>query len=137
MRLGHELAEISLRNLDNVDSPALAFERLAQDLPQVRHIQFELVPSNGIRISGDKFLIEKATYHPRTSGVELLAPSPVEEIFPVIVSGKTVGELRRRSNPRDEIAEIIDEINGVVATGCFLAGSMPSDRMVVGCSARL
>ena len=122
MRLGHDLVEISLRNLGNVDSPALAFEMLAQSLPQVRHIQFDLVPSKGITISDGKFPIEKATYHPRRWIVRLLAPPPVEQIFPVFVRGETVGELRLRPNPRDEIAEIIDEVElfGSVYVGLWL-----------------
>lgn len=125
MELGDDLAKSALRNLAGVDTPAAAFERLRQDLPQVRHIQFELIPSDGTmsrRVGpwrGDAM-------PPPSWGTRLLAPPPVEQTFPIVVNDKKVGQLLLLSDPTNEITEIIGEIR-------LFAGTLVGlDLLIIG-----
>jgi two-component system, NarL family, sensor histidine kinase UhpB len=109
-QLGHHLVTIALRDLTDVETATVGFERLAQDLPRVRHVQFELVSYERTLSHGSGQKIGGTPPRPRPLLAQILAPPPVEQTFPVVVQGQTVGELRMRSNSADEIAEIIDEI---------------------------
>ena len=123
MQLGHELVTTALRNVGHASSPALAFEQLAQDLPRVRHIQFELVPLDGTLFSGSHLRIGEGPPGSRPWLARVLAPSPTEQVFPVIVKNDVVGEIRLRSNSADEIAEIVGEVelfSGALVMLCLL-----------------
>lgn len=126
MELGDDLAKSALRNLANVDTPAAAFERLKQDLPRVRHVQFELLPSDGTTGRDAGLRRGKTVPRPRSWGTRLLAPPSVEQAFPVIVRGEKVGELLLLSDPASEIAEIIGEIE-------LFAGTLVGlDLLIIG-----
>jgi hypothetical protein len=47
MELGRDFITTSLHNVADANSPVLAFEQLAEELPRVRHVQFELGPPTG------------------------------------------------------------------------------------------
>ena len=110
MDLGHDLAATALRNVGDADSTVAAFERLRRDLPRVRHVQFELVPSEEALAHGISVRDGKAWLHPQPWLAQLLAPPPAVQIFPVAIRGESVGQLRLRSNPKNEIAEIVGEV---------------------------
>jgi len=110
MDLGHDLAATALRNVVDAGGPAAAFERLRHDLPRVRHVQFEVVPSEEAMVHGIRLRGKEAWLHPQPWLAQLLAPPPAEQSFPVVIHGERVGELRLRSNPENEIAEIVGEV---------------------------
>ena len=123
MELGHELALTSLRNIAEAGNPTLAFEQLAKDLPQVRHVQFELVPSDGTLFHGSHLRIGEDLPRSRPWLAKLLAPPPQQQVFPVTVKGQRVGEIQLRSNSADEIAEIVGEVelfSGTLFMLCLL-----------------
>ena len=126
MELGDDLARSALRNLASVDTPAAAFERLRQDLPRVRHIQFELIPSDGTTGRGAGPRTGETAPPPRSWGARLLAPPPVVQTFPIVVHDKRVGELLLLPDPANEIAEIIGEIE-------LFAGTLVGlDLLIIG-----
>jgi two-component system, NarL family, sensor histidine kinase UhpB len=110
MELGRELVRTSLHNIADASSPALAFERLEEELPQVRHAQFELMPSDGALFQGSYLRSGQDLSGSRPWLARLLAPPRRAEVFPVTVRGELVGEIRLRSNSADEIAEIVGEV---------------------------
>jgi len=123
MQLGHELVLTSLRNIADTGNPPLAFEQLAHDLPQVRHVQFELVPSDGTLFHGSHLRIGGDLPRSRPWLARLLAPPSQQQVFPVIVKGNDVGEIQMRSNSADEIAEIVGEVelfSGTLFMLCLL-----------------
>lgn len=123
MQLGHDLATTTLRNVANASSPALAFEQLAQDLPRVRHVQFRIIPVDSTLFEGSQVKIGETPSQPRPWLARLLAPSSVEQVFPVVVHGAVVGQVRLRSNSADEIAEIVGEVelfSAVLVALCLL-----------------
>ncbi len=107
MRLAHDLLTTALRNVANASSDTVAFEQLRQDLPRVRHVQFELIPSNAELLHGTRLRIGEAPSRSRPWLTQLLAPPPVEKIVLIVVRGNTLGQIRLRSNPSDEITEIV------------------------------
>lgn len=121
MELGHDLAKNALRNIANEKDVAAAFGRLSNNLPLVRHVEFELVP----RDAGPR---QSNADVPRSWLARMLAPPPAEQDFPVIVQGQNVGMLHLIANPSDEIEEIVGEIElfatilGVL--GLLLIGSL-------------
>lgn len=126
MELGDDLAKSALHNLAGVDTPAAAFERLRQDLPQVRHVQFELIPSDGTMGRAARPRQEENMPGPRSWDTRLLAPPPIEQTFPIIVHDKRVGELLLLSDPANEIAEIVGEIE-------LFAGTLVGlDLLIIG-----
>jgi two-component system sensor histidine kinase UhpB len=110
MQLGEDLVSTALRNVREAGSPALAFRQLKQDLPHVRHVQFELVLSDKSLSRDAQLRIGEPDHRSWPWLAWLLAPPPRQEAFPVMVMGQSVGEIRLRSNPVDEIAEILGEI---------------------------
>jgi two-component system sensor histidine kinase UhpB len=123
MQLGHDLVTTTLRNVANADSPAAAFDQLAQDLPRVRHVQFELIRADGTAFHRSKVQTGATIPRPRPWLAQLLAPPPAEQVFPIVVHGKTIGKLLLRSNSADEIAEIVGEVemfSGVLVGLCLL-----------------
>ncbi len=110
LQLGDDLVATALRNVANAASPAVALHTLAQDLPRVRHVRFELVPAQGTSFDAGQLQLGETQLHSRSLLAQLLSPPPVEQTFPVVVRGETVGELRLHSNAADEIAEIIGEV---------------------------
>jgi len=123
MQLGRELVITALRNVAAASSPALAFEQLAQDLPRARHVQFELVPSDGTLFGGSHLRIGEDQPGSRPWLARLLALPPMEQVFPVTVRDDVVGEIRLRSNSADEIAEIVGEVklfSGTLVGLCLL-----------------
>jgi two-component system sensor histidine kinase UhpB len=110
MELGRDLAAIATRQVSDLANPSVAFEQLAQSLPRVRHVEFELTPSNETAPRGTRRKIRSVQAFPASWLAQALSPSPEEQWFPVMVQGKAVGELRLRSNSADEIAEIAGEI---------------------------
>lgn len=123
MELGRELVTTSLQNVADATSPALAFEQLAQELPRVRHVEFELVPADGGPFQGSTLGhgAELSTHRPWLA--RLLAPPPQEQVFPITVRGEVIGEIRLRSNSADEIAEIVGEVelfSGTLVALCLL-----------------
>lgn len=123
MQLGEDLVATALRNVADATSPALALEQLNQDLPHVRHVQFDVAPSDAGLFRAAHLQIGPVAPRSPSWLVWLLAPAPEQQVFPVIVRGETVGEIRLRSNPADEIAEITDEVEllcGVPVALCLL-----------------
>ena len=123
IQLGDELVATALRNVANDTSPAAAFEHLAQELPRVRHVQFSLFPSDGPLLQETKAQIDDSSQHQWLWLGQLLAPPPVERVFPVIVRGQTAGEVRLRSHSADEVQEIVSEValfSGVLIGLCLL-----------------
>jgi two-component system, NarL family, sensor histidine kinase UhpB len=123
MELGRELVATSLHNVADASSPAFAFEKLAQDLPRVRHIRFELQPADTELFQGSYLTSGEDVSMPRPWLARLLAPPPREEVFPVTVRGEVVGTIRLRSNSADEIAEIVGEMelfSGTLVALCLL-----------------
>jgi len=110
MRLARDLLATALRNLATAGSDQAAFEQLRQDLPMVRHVRFELVPSDAALPRGTRLQIGAAPTRSRPWLAQLLAPPPVEETFRVVVRGKSLGQVRLRSNPADETAEIVWQV---------------------------
>jgi hypothetical protein len=90
-------------------SPAIAFEQLAEDMPRARHVQFELVPSDGTFFHGGFFRGGENLTRPRSWLACLLAPSSEEHVFPITVKGEVVGKTRLQSDSAYEIAEIVGE----------------------------
>jgi two-component system, NarL family, sensor histidine kinase UhpB len=122
VQLAHDLATTALRNVADADSQSVALGSLAQDIPQVRHVQFTLEASGDIASPAVKSKIGD-TASPRAPLLaSLLAPPPVEQSFPVVVHGSVIGRLIVHSNPTDEIAEIIGEVElfSIVMTGLCL-----------------
>ncbi len=109
MRLGHDLITTALRNVSNASSPAVAFEQLAQDLPRVRHVRFEVVPVDGNLFGGSHLQIGEPPPRERSWLARLLAPPPVEQNLPIVVRDATIGQIRLHSNSADEITEILGE----------------------------
>ncbi len=123
MRLGRGLVTTSLHNIADASSPALAYEQLAEDLPRVRHVRFELLPSDGTLFRGSSLRIGDNPPPSRPWLARLLAPAPQEQVFPVIVQNDTIGEIRLLSNSSDEIAEIVGEVrlfSGTLLALCLL-----------------
>lgn len=121
MELGYDLAKNTLRVVANADSQDAAFARLQNNLPLVRHVEFELIP----RGSGP----HAANAPMRRSWLaRLLAPRPAEQSFPIIVRGDNVGTLRLIANPGDELEEIVGEIELFASIigmlGLLLIGSL-------------
>jgi two-component system sensor histidine kinase UhpB len=110
MQLGHELVSTALRNVANAGSPAAAFEQLAHDLPHVRHVQFQLIPNDPALFHFSQLQIGESPPRTRPWLARLLAPPPLEQVFPVVVRADAVGTVRLRSNSADEIAEIMNEV---------------------------
>jgi two-component system, NarL family, sensor histidine kinase UhpB len=128
MELGRDFITTSLHNVADANGPVLAFEQLAEELPRVRHVQFELVPGDGTLFQGSYLRGGEDLSSPRPWLARLLAPAPQEQVFPVIVRGAAVGEIRLRSNSADEIAEIVDEVelfsSALVALCLLIVGSL-------------
>jgi two-component system, NarL family, sensor histidine kinase UhpB len=123
MELGGELVRTSLQNVSDASSPALAFEQLAEELPRVRHVQFELVPTDDALFAGSNLGTSTSLSRSRPWLARLFAPAPREEVFPVTVRGEVIGEIRLRSNSADEIAEIVGEVklfSGTLVALCLL-----------------
>jgi hypothetical protein len=110
MQLGNHLATAALRNAADARNSAVAFEQLVEELPQVRHVRFELLTTRGALVPGAQAKFSRATPSPPRLFVRLLAPPPVKQSFPIVVQGQSVGTLTSCSNPTDEISEVIDEI---------------------------
>ncbi len=110
MELTDDLLTTALRDVANVKSDTIAFEQLTRDLPRVRHVQFELIPSDAASPYGARLHIEEASSPSWPWLSQLLAPPPVEKVFPIVVRGSSVGQLKIRSNPADETAEIVRQI---------------------------
>lgn len=110
VELAHDLATTALRNVADAGSESAALAALAQDVPQVRHVEFVLESSGSAALPAAQPGIGETA--PRSGPIlaSLLAPTPVEQSFPVVVHGRAVGRLIVRSNPTDEIAEIIGEV---------------------------
>ncbi|MBV8524530.1 MAG: HAMP domain-containing protein, partial [Acetobacteraceae bacterium] len=128
-QLGHDLVLAALHNVAAASSPALVFRQLAEDLPKVRHIQFELKPLDGTLFEGSPLRIGKEPSQSRRRWLaHLLAPPPEEQVFPVRVHNDLAGEIRLRSSPADEIAEIVSEVElfaGTLAALClFIVASL-------------
>ena len=123
MELGRELVNTSLHNVVDASSPALAFEQMAEELPRVRHVQFELVPSDGTLFHGGHFRSGKGLPKSPPWLAHVLAPPLKEDVFPIVVRGRIVGHIRLRSNPTNEIAEIVGEVelfSGTLVALCLL-----------------
>ncbi len=110
VQIAHDLAITALHNVADADSRSAAFAALAQDLPRVRHVQFDLAASDGTAQSTIQPGADSVTPQRASILASLLAPPPVVQSFPVTVHGKDVGRLIVRSNPVDEIDEIIGEV---------------------------
>lgn len=110
VQLAHDLAITALHNVADADSQSAAFAALAQDLPRVRHVQFDLVASDGTAQSTIEPSVDRVAPKHASILASLLAPPPVVQSFPVTVRGKDVSRLIVRSNPVDEIDEIIAEV---------------------------
>jgi two-component system, NarL family, sensor histidine kinase UhpB len=115
LQLGHDLATAALRNVADADSPAKAFESLMRDLPRGRHVQFDLKTFATGSSPESQSQIGDVVYSYSQILAPLLAPPPVLQAFPVVVRGLTVGQLSVSSNPTNEIAEIIGEVELVSA----------------------
>jgi len=123
MELGKTLVATALRNVADASSPELAFEHLARDLPQVRHVRFELVPFDATLLRGEHLRIGQEAPRARPWLARLLAPPPEQVVFPVRVNGALLGEIRLHSNSANEIAEIVQEVEllaGALASLCLL-----------------
>jgi len=123
VQLGHDLATAALLNVVEAGSRTEAFESLERSLPRVRHVQFELEAFGNNRSHETLWRIGDKVHSYSEFLAPLLAPAPVEQRFPVVVGGATVGRLTVRSNPSDEISEIIGEVelfSGVLIGLCFL-----------------
>ncbi|MBV9250473.1 MAG: HAMP domain-containing protein [Acetobacteraceae bacterium] len=119
MELGRDLAAIATREVSTLETSALVFDQLARSLPRVRHVEFEFIPSD----DSTKLRIAGAQPLPQNWVGRVLSPLPEDQRFPVIVNGRTVGELRLRPNPADEIAEITSEVelfSGALILLCLL-----------------
>lgn len=110
VQLAHDLAITALGDVADADSQSAAFATLARDLPRVRHVQFGLAASDGTAQSAIQPGSERVVRQRASVLASLLAPPPVVQSFPVAVRGKLVGRLIVRSNPVDEINEIIGEV---------------------------
>jgi two-component system sensor histidine kinase UhpB len=107
---GSDLVTAELRDVADASSTDVAFEHLEQALPQVRHVQFRLVHSGAAEQERTARTPDESGLRPRPWLARILAPQPVEQVFPVIVKGHSVGEVRLRSQSADEIGEIVDEV---------------------------
>jgi two-component system sensor histidine kinase UhpB len=110
VQLAHDLAITALRNVADADSQSAAFASLAQDLPRVRHVQFGLAAADGTAQSAIPPGTDRLAPLHASMLASMLSPPPVVQTFPIVVRGKTVGSLIVRSNPVNEIREIIDEV---------------------------
>jgi two-component system, NarL family, sensor histidine kinase UhpB len=110
MKLARDLAAIATRDAANSTDPASALERLSHSLPQVRHVEFQLVPSDETLVHGADLKIGNPQPPSPSWLARILSPPVEEQWFPVSVGGRPIGTLRLRSNPADEIAEIVGEI---------------------------
>lgn len=128
MELGHDLAASTLRNVADASTPANAFEQLERNLPRVRHVQFELVASDGRLIRDISLQGGLAQPDARPWIARLLAPASVDQTFPVVVHGAEVGHLRILSDSANEIAEIVGEVKlfaaALSALGLLLIGGL-------------
>ena len=123
VRLGHDPATAALRNVADAERPADALDSLVQDLPQVRHVQFDLQAFASGAAPASQRRIGDVAYPYSQVLAPLLAPPPVVQTFPVVVHGLIVGKLIMSSHPTDEIAEIIGEVelfSGVLIGLCTL-----------------
>jgi two-component system, NarL family, sensor histidine kinase UhpB len=126
MQLAHDLAVTTLRNVAYADGKSTAFAALVQKLPRVRHVEFGLTASGGpvqsaIQPGTDKVVTQRVSVL-----ASLLEPPRVVQSFPIVVRGKTVGTLVIRSNPADELSEIIGEaemVSLVLMALCLLTVS--------------
>jgi two-component system, NarL family, sensor histidine kinase UhpB len=110
MKLARDLAAIATRDAANSTDPAVALERLAHSLPQVRHVEFHLVLSDKTLLHGTDPKVGNPQPPAASWFARILSPPPEEQWFPVSVGGRPIGTLRLHSNPADEIAEIVGEI---------------------------
>jgi two-component system, NarL family, sensor histidine kinase UhpB len=115
LQLGHDLATAALRNVADADSPPRAFQSLVRDLPRGRHVQFDLKAFATGSSPENQWRIGDVVYPYSQFLAPLLAPPPVVQAFPVVVRGLTVGKLTVSSNPTNEIAEIIGEVELISA----------------------
>ncbi|HUB14894.1 MAG TPA: ATP-binding protein [Acetobacteraceae bacterium] len=123
VQLGQDVASFALRNVSDAGSGAAALDALAHDLPRVRHVEFSLESlATGASAKSQRRIA--ATVHSHQGFLApLLVPPPIRQEFPVIVRGETVGSLTVASNPADEIAEIVGEVelfSGVFIGMCLL-----------------
>lgn len=110
MELGRKLVAITTRDASLSADPARAIERLAEHLPRVRHVALDVSAADETETAARK----GARWFDH-----LLSPPAEEQRFPVTVGGHTIGVVRLRSNPADEIAEIAAEI-GLFSTALAL-----------------
>jgi len=106
--LGHDVARAALRNLAEAASPEAALTALANELPRVRHVRFAVEPDTPS--PGTNQLTDTSTRSGPLLAMSSLLPPPVAEHFPIVVRGRTIGTLILRSDPADEVAEIIEEL---------------------------
>lgn len=110
MALGRDLISIATLDASLSEDPARAVDRLARRLPRVRHVRFDFIPAAELMPRGTPPRSEQARDLPVSWLSRILSPPAEEQIFPVMVRERTIGEVRLRSNPTDEIKEIEAEI---------------------------
>ena len=106
--LGHDVATAALRNVAGAANQAAALSDLTNELPRVRHVRFTVEPDTPS--PGTHRPIDAATRSEPSLAMSLLLPPPTAEDFPIVVRSKTIGTLILRSDPADEVAEIIEEL---------------------------
>ncbi len=96
MRLGEQLLLDALHDVRQSPDIDIAYKALIADLPRVRHVTFAFSDVSERKPHG---LLARA-----------LAPTPVAQTFPVTIDGRLLGTIIMRSNPYDEIDEILGEL---------------------------
>lgn len=115
LRLARVLVDAALDRARSADDPGLALDKLQRGLPTIRHVDFVVLrPPNFVQIPDVPVVKEEG--HAVPIWFSRLFHLPIRaEVFPVVIGGRTEGQVVLVPNPLNEIAEIWDEL-------VFLAG---------------
>ncbi len=110
MRLGRILVTAALVNASATDSARGALDRLAAELPQVRHVEFRIIAGSAPAASVELPRRDPAGATMPQWFARLFDLRPQVQVFPVVLGGVAIGRVAMLANPLDEIAEIWGEL---------------------------
>ncbi len=108
LTIGANLITYALEDIRFSADPESALDRLKQELAHVRHVRVSFRPSPDSPMT--RAITPARTKSAPNWFVNLFAPRPVTETFPVIFEGVRHGDMVMNAEPADEAGEIWDEL---------------------------
>lgn len=126
MQLGRILVIAAVADASALSSPEAALQRLAAELPKVRHVTFRIVTGSQMIAAGELPALDIAEAPVPAWFVHFFDLAPKIELFPVVVRGVKVGQVAMLSNPLDEIADVWKDLTRlclllIAASGAIVA----------------